>query len=94
MATPDRPWGRIRVREDQAHLLYRLLWEERGRVTRIRSQWYDVIDSKTSFNQATALVDATKDELGRLADEQGWTLHGQPEQPDQTRADPPGTDAR
>lgn len=73
----ERPWGRIRVRYDQAVLYYRLLWEERGRLTFERSRWKNQKDALPGFNRAIALVDSSKEELERLADEQGWDLRGQ-----------------
>lgn len=71
----DYPWGRIRVRHDQALLLHRLLNEERARVSVIRNAW-KILEpsSSTAFNRMTALIDATQEELSRLADEKGWDL--------------------
>lgn len=74
----DRPYGRIRVRQDQATLLLRLLREERGRVTKVRSDWKELEPSSApALNRVTALIDATKSELLRLVDEQGWEVDGQ-----------------
>ncbi len=73
----QRAWGRIRVREEQAHLLHRLLWEERGRITSERARWRQIAPALTNFNQIIAVLDSTKAELGRLADEQGWVLDDQ-----------------
>lgn len=72
-----RPYGRIRVRQDQAALLLRLLDEERLKLTKIRGDWKDIEPSSTpGLNRATALIDATKNEIWRLIEEQGWDIDG------------------
>lgn len=72
-----KPYGRIRVRYDQAQLFHRLLWQERGVVSRQRAEAKEKglsPDVITGFNQYIALIDATKEEILRLAEEQGWEL--------------------
>lgn len=76
-ATTRRPYGRMRVRYDQARLFYNLLWRERGEMTRSRAlakQDGQPAEMITVFNQQIALIDATKEELLRLVDEQGWSV--------------------
>lgn len=71
----QRPWGRIRLRRDQAVLLLRLLNQERDSVVQIRNDWKEIEGATlVGFNRATALIDATKEEIWRLMDEQGWDV--------------------
>ena len=73
----DRVYGRIRVRQDQATLLLRLLHEERQRVSKLRIDYKEIEPSTTpGLNRATALIDATKNEIWRLIEEQGWDIDG------------------
>jgi hypothetical protein len=66
----------MRVRQDQATLLYRLVWEERGRMTKERGRWSSSFPT-TTFNQIIAMLDVTKKQLETIADEEGWDL-GEP----------------
>lgn len=70
----ERSWGRIRVREDQARLMFRLLYNERGRMVQERMNWKSDPTVTPGFNRVVALIDASRDELFRLAEEMGWDL--------------------
>jgi hypothetical protein len=78
----------MRVRFDQAVLYYRLLYEERKRLSLERSRWRSNPDAMPGFNRALALIDASRHELERLADEKGWELRGQSGYEDSEGADP------
>jgi hypothetical protein len=62
---------RIRVREEQAQILFQLVWEERGRLVRERGRWKRSVRT-TDFNYRIALMDSIKEELYRAAEEGGW----------------------
>jgi len=66
----------MRLWSSQARLLYRLLWLERGRMTRERTKWRQDFPTAT-FNQIIRHIDVTKRQLEILADEEGWEL-GEP----------------
>ena len=75
MAT-SRSFARFRIREDQAKILHRLVWQERGRMTRERARWRGSFPT-TTFNQIIAILDITKREIEQIAEEEDWTL-GEP----------------
>lgn len=71
MAT-DRPYGRIRVRRDQAAVYFRLIREERARVLLERRLYRQIDIELRSFQQIVALLDSMTDELERLRVEMDW----------------------
>ena len=74
---PDRePYARMRLWSSQVRLLYRLLWLERGRMTRERTKWRRDFPA-TTFNQIIHHIDVTKKQLELIADEEDWDL-GEP----------------
>jgi hypothetical protein len=66
----------MRVRPEQAQLLYRLVWQERGRMMKERWNWSNSF-STTTFNQIISMLDVTKKQLETIADEEDWYL-GEP----------------
>lgn len=66
----------MRLWASQARLLYRLLWLERGRMTRERTKWRKDFPL-TTYNQIIHHIDITKRQLEIIADEEGWEL-GEP----------------
>lgn len=80
----------MRVRRDQAELYYRLLDDERYRMTIERGRWKRLVPT-LSFNAALALLDASKEELLRAAEDGGWDIHGEPGEPNTSAASAPST---
>lgn len=69
------PVGRIRIRERQAKLLWKLLWAHYGTVLHDRWVAKQTTDASLAEYQRTlALNDSIKAELVRLAEEMGWEL--------------------
>lgn len=68
----DRPYGRIRLYEDQADFLRLVLKLERDRVT-LQRRMHKKEDSGTHpFNRQIHFIDQMLDELERTRNEMGW----------------------
>lgn len=74
----------MRMRRDQAELIYRLIDDERYRMTIERGRWKRLVPT-SSFNAVLALLDVTKEELLRAADDGGWEI-GEPGEPNTSAA--------
>lgn len=80
----------MRLRRDQAELFYRLLDDERYRMTVERGRWKRLVPT-SSFNAVLALLDVSKEELLRAADDGGWEIRGEPGEPDTSATGAPAS---
>jgi hypothetical protein len=74
-ASPSRfTNGRMRLRGEQARILYEILDADIGRSVHLRAdaKERDETEVVTAYNQRLAALRAMTEELGRLADEMGW----------------------
>lgn len=67
-----RPFGRIRLYEDQADFLRTLLKLERDRVTLQRKRHKEDEEGSHPFNRQIHFIDQMLDELERTRKEMGW----------------------
>jgi hypothetical protein len=80
MATANRPFGRIRLFEDQADYLNTILKLERDRVTLQRRMHKKEAEGTHPFNRQIHFIDQMLDEVERTREEMGWkSTNGQDE---------------